>query len=188
PAMLAEGRWVPSARGLPRRRGFHVSGLLAPRHWLAWRDVAAEAERAGSDPARARTFRNTLLGESVMETMEGPAWTTLRDRQRLDVPLGLVPVDGPCYLCAGVDVQRDRLELHVWGFARHRRRWLIDVQHLEGSTLDDASWQALRVALEQTWRAIDDRWRLPLEKVAIDMRYRTPMVLAFARTCPPNLV
>jgi phage terminase large subunit GpA-like protein len=187
PAVLAAGVWRPTARGLPRRRGYHLSALYSPTAWFSWADVAREAEAAGRDPARARAFRQTILAEAIMETIESPAWTVLRDRQST-TPLGLVPIDGPAYLCGGVDVQRRRIELHVWGFGRRRRRWLVDVQHFEGDTLDDAPWTALRQALEQQWPAVDGRWRLPLEKVAVDYRHRPQMVEAFARTCPPGVV
>jgi phage terminase large subunit GpA-like protein len=70
------------------------------------------------------TFRNTVLGEVWQEHGEAPDWERLVER-REDFPLGTVPA-GVLVLTAGVDVQDDRIEVDVWGWAEGYTSWLID--------------------------------------------------------------
>jgi phage terminase large subunit GpA-like protein len=63
-----------------------------------------------------KTFVNTSLGETWMETGEAPDWQRLADRRESWTP-GTVPERG-LFLTAGADVQKDRIEVDVWAWGR----------------------------------------------------------------------
>ena len=88
-----------------------------------------------------RAFRNTILGETWMETGEAPDWQRLADRREAWSP-GTVPERG-LFLTAGADVQKDRIEVDVWAWGRGLESWLVDHLVLEGGPGDPACWQRL---------------------------------------------
>ena len=68
-------------RPIPSTIGFHLSALYSPVGWLSWERIARAWEAAqGSDEA-IRAFRNTILGETWVETGEAPDWRRLYDRR-----------------------------------------------------------------------------------------------------------
>ena len=81
-AMLEHGEWRPTATSAdPTTIGFHLSALYSPVGWLSWERIARAWEAAqGSDEA-IRAFRNTILGETWVETGEAPDWRRLYDRR-----------------------------------------------------------------------------------------------------------
>jgi hypothetical protein len=55
-----------------------------------------------------------------------------------------IEVPGPAViLTAGVDVQVDRLELQVVGWAEHLERWVIAMQAVDGNPRERSTWVAL---------------------------------------------
>jgi phage terminase large subunit GpA-like protein len=184
--MLAAGEWRATAPASdPRVAGFHVSSLYSPLGWFGWADIARAAEDAARDPQKQKTFENTILGEPFAERGDAPDWHRLRERQTAD-PLGTVP-RGVLFLTAGVDVQRDRVEVSVWGWGRERRRWLVDHNVLEGDVATDAPWTALTALVARTWPTLTGL-AVPLARVAIDTGFATTQVHAWARTQPPGRV
>jgi hypothetical protein len=76
-------------------------------------------------------FVNTVLGLPFEET-EAPEWQRLYER-RERYRMGIVPKTG-LFLTAGVDVQKDRIEVEVVAWGRHKESWLVDYQVIEGDT------------------------------------------------------
>jgi len=62
-----------------------------------------------------RAARNTLLGETWVESGDAPEWQRLADRR--EVLAATVPHLG-LFLTAGADVQKDRIEVDVWAWGR----------------------------------------------------------------------
>ena len=107
-AMLASGKWRSTATAQDQRTiGFHLSALYSPPGWKSWADIARDKEAAAGSDEAERVFRNTMLGETWVETGEAPDWQRLADR-REDWPAGVVPAGG-LFLTAGADVQKDRI-------------------------------------------------------------------------------
>jgi len=131
PAMLAAGEWRATAEARDARTvGFHLSALYSPPGWKSWADIARDKETAtGSDEAE-RVFRNTVLGETWIETGDAPDWQRIAER-REDWPAGTVPAGG-LFLTAGADVQKDRIEIDVWAWGRGLESWLVDHVVIEG--------------------------------------------------------
>ena len=90
-AMLEAGEWRATAEADdPATIGFHLSALYSPVGWLSWERIARAWEAAqGSDEA-IKAFRNTVLGETWVETGEAPDWQRLYDRRETWKP-GVVP-------------------------------------------------------------------------------------------------
>jgi phage terminase large subunit GpA-like protein len=145
--------------------GFHISGLYSPLGWLSWEEIARGWEAAQGNDAALKTLRNTVQGVTWQEKGEAPDWERLYER-RENWDQGHVPV-GVVVLIAGVDVQRDRIEAHVWGFGRNLRSWLVDVIVIDGDPGTAAPWQALSDLLTRTWPHAGGQ-RMGLSKLAID--------------------
>jgi len=113
--MLPRGEWRASAVGDGRTTGFHLSSLYSPVGWFSWGDAAKQFDQAQKNPALLQVFINTVLGETWALRGEAPDWQRLYDR-REDYQIGMVPKGG-LFLTAGIDVQKDRIEVEVvaWG-------------------------------------------------------------------------
>jgi phage terminase large subunit GpA-like protein len=48
-------------------------------------------------------------------------------------------------------VQKDRLEVRIWGFGRERRRWLVDIRVIPGSPTLPHVWAELAKLFDETW-------------------------------------
>ena len=145
--------------------GFHISGLYSPLGWLSWMDIAAQWESAQGKDAELKTFKNTILGQTWQERGEAPDWHRLYER-REDWSLGTVPA-GVLLLTAGADVQRDRIEIDVWGWGRNLRSWLVDHIVIEGDTSRPEIWVKLGEILNRTWPHVDGA-QMALARFAID--------------------
>ena len=141
--MLAAGEW---RHDFPEREneiiGFHANCLLTPAGLgFRWAENAAAWERSKRDPAKAKVFLNTRLGETHKDPNEKLDWEILKKRAepfRLrSIPLGCL------ILTAGVDVQKDRLEAQIIGWGRDEQAWTIDYRILEGDPTRDEVWEKL---------------------------------------------
>ena len=149
-AMLAGGEWRATATSQdPNTVGFHISALYSPVGWLSWEQIARDWEAAQGKPEDLKTFRNTVLGEVWQEHGEAPDWERLVER-REEFTIGTVP-PGVLVLTAGVDVQDDRIEVDVWGWAEGFTSWLVDHVVIPGSPRERAPWDELAKLLARDW-------------------------------------
>ena len=78
---------------IPDTVGYHLSALYSPIGWLSWERIVRAWDAAqGSDEA-IKAFRNTILGETWVETGEAPDWQRLATGARLGNG-GTVPAGG----------------------------------------------------------------------------------------------
>jgi len=136
--MLAEGEWRAAEPGPGKAAGFHLSSLYSPVGWFSWADAAALFEEAQKKPELLQVFINTVLGETWALQGDAPEWQRLYDR-REDCRIGTVP-KGVQFLTAGVDIQKDRIEIDVVGWGRGKESWSADYLVLEGQTAEGAAW------------------------------------------------
>jgi len=178
-AMLEAGEWRATATAAdPGTVGYHLSALYSPIGWLSWERIVRAWEAAqGSDEA-IRAFRNTILGETWVETGEAPDWSRLYDRREAWKP-GIVPAGG-LFLTAGADVQKDRIEVDVWAWGRGGTSWLVDHIVIDGGPDHQGAWAELTKLLDRTW-AHQNGAHLQLAKLAIDTGYEAPVVYAWSR-------
>lgn len=178
-AMLEGGEWRATATAAdPTTVGYHLSALYSPIGWLSWQRIARSWEAAqGSDEA-IKAFRNTILGETWVETGEAPDWQRLQGLKEAWQP-GTVPLGG-LFLTAGADVQKDRIEVDVWAWGRGLESWLVDHVVIDGGPGDPACWQKLSDLLGRTWQHASGQ-HLTIARLAIDTGYETSAVYAWAR-------
>lgn len=183
--ILSRGEWRPMVDNPTNKYaiGFHISALYSPIGWESWSDIARSWEAAQGNEAQLKTFINTILGETWQEKGEAPEWQRLYERRDRVWSLGSVP-EGVRFLTAGVDVQRDRIEVHVWGWGRGLESWLVDVIVLDGVTADLGHhvWSDLTATLARAWPTTAGGM-LPISKAAVDTGdgLTTPIVYAWCR-------
>ena len=177
--MLGAGEWRATDTSQdPRTIGFHLSALYSPPGWKSWADIARDKEMvAGSDKAE-RVFRNTVLGETWIETGDAPDWQRLADRREEWAP-GTVPAGG-LFLTAGADVQKDRIEVDVWAWGRGLESWLVEHVVIEGGPGSERCWAGLNELLGRAWPH-ENGSSLTITRLAVDTGYETPAVYAWAR-------
>lgn len=140
--MLEAGEWRATATAEdPFTVGYHISALYSPVGWMSWAEIAREWEDAQGKPEDLKTFKNTVLGETWMETGDAPDWERLIERSE-DYHMGEVPERG-MVLTAGVDVQPDRLECDIWAWAEGNESWLVDHLVFPGSPREPKVWDTM---------------------------------------------
>ena len=144
PRMNAHGRWLPQQPGR-HVVGFHYSALfgalgLAP----SWLDLARGYVEAIKATGTYKTFVNTQLGLPHKEQGEEVHAVGLITR-REDYP---EPLPGILARTAGVDVQKDRLEVSVADWGEGEECWLHDHLILPGDTAQPEVWAELHEALQ----------------------------------------
>jgi len=149
--MLLGGRWVPTAPGDGKTRGYQLSSLYSPLGWLSWVELLQEFEAAAHDPAQLKTFVNTRLAETWED-----ASTMRLDAEGLAAraggyTLGTVPFGG-LVLTAGVDFQRRnggyaQIVVRAWGDGDES--WLVDRKLIHGDQNTPEFWGQVWEALRQ---------------------------------------
>ncbi|SDX80491.1 phage terminase large subunit family protein [Roseicitreum antarcticum] len=177
--MLAAGEWRATATSVdPHSIGFHISALYSPLGWKSWQQIARDWLAAQGSEEMLRAARNTLLGETWVESGDAPEWQRLAERREAYGGVQ-VPVGG-LFLTAGVDVQKDRIEVDVWAWGRDRTSWLVDHIVIAGGPDDPQCWDKLTALLGRTWACANGAVML-IGKLAIDTGYEAPAVYAWAR-------
>lgn len=178
-AMLEAGEWRATAVAAdPTTVGYHLSALYSPVGWLSWQRIARGWEAAQVSDEAIKAFRNTILGETWVETGEAPDWQRLYDRRVAWKP-GTVPAGG-LFLTAGADVQKDRIEVDVWAWGRGLESWLVDHIVIEGGPGRHDAWADLTALLDRSWPH-EHGAHLRIARLAIDTGYEAPAVYAWSR-------
>jgi phage terminase large subunit GpA-like protein len=173
--MLDGGEWIADRPG-SKIAGFHLSSLYSPVGWMSWAEIATAWEGAQGKPAKLKTFTNQILGLPYAEREEAPEWENIF-RSREHYPAQIVP-NGAFVLTAGVDVQKNRLEVSVWGWGRRRESWLVDHQVFEGDPDDGGVWGELEVYLAQSFETESGK-TLALAGIAVDSSDKTNTVYSW---------
>jgi phage terminase large subunit GpA-like protein len=179
--MLEHGEWRPTAGGDGRMAGFHLSSLYSPVGWFSWADAAEMYEQAQKTPDLMKGFVNTVLGLPFEEEAEAPEWQRLYER-REDYRIGVVPEPG-LFLTAGVDVQKDRIEVEMVAWGRDKESWSVDYRVIEGDTARPEVWSELDTLLAKDWPHASGH-TLPIRVTCVDAGYATQDVYAWVRQHP----
>ncbi|MCA8882063.1 MAG: phage terminase large subunit family protein, partial [Rhodobacteraceae bacterium] len=175
-AAVSKGHWV-AEQPFAGVVGFHLNEIYSPWVRLEAMVRAFLSARSGGDETM-KTFVNTSLGETWVETGEAPDWQRLYDRREAWKP-GTVPAGG-LFLTAGADVQKDRVEVDVWAWGRGLESWLVDHVVIEGGPGDPTCWQRLTDLLGRSWTHANGV-PMNIARLAIDTGYETSAVYAWAR-------
>ncbi|WP_454719309.1 phage terminase large subunit family protein [Citrobacter freundii] len=164
-----DGRWVCDNTGMWTRDGltFYSAGdeeIPPPRSitfqvWTAyspfttWVQVVYDWLDALKDPNGVKTFINTTLGEPYEEAVaEKLSFELLLEKvchYGAQVPLRVV------YLTAGIDSQKNRYEIYVWGWAPGEEAFLVDKQIIMGRPEDEDTLQRVDAVIRKKYRHAD---------------------------------
>lgn len=178
--MLAAGEWTVTApeNVHPDRVGYHISSLYSPFGWYSWAEAALDWELAQNDTPKLKTFVNTVLGETWREKGESPPWENIYNR-RENYPMNRPGVD-VAFVTAGVDVQKDRIEVELVGWCKNKVSYSLDYRVLYGDTEKTSVWDQLAgIVNEEIER--EDGALLPVKLMAVDSGYNTNYVYDFCR-------
>lgn len=180
PRMLEQGEWVVTApeNRNPYKKGYHINSLYSPLGWLSWAQIAEQWVDAQDNVNLMRVFVNTILGETYRDKGEAPPWENLYNR-RETYDINIVPADVE-FLTAGVDIQKDRIELEIVGWCRGKRSYSVDFRVLLGETSSKDVWDQLAKVVTETWKT-ESGAGMPLRMMAIDTGYNTQYVYEFCR-------
>lgn len=185
--MLERGVWIAESPGASNGKiaGFHISSLYSPLGWYSWADAVRDFIKAKDTPEKLRAFVNTVLGETWREKGEAPEWQRLYDR-REKYQIGRVPAP-VLLITAGADVQKDRIEVELYGWTKDLQSYSIEKFLIQGDTSTDAPFLELDKLLEATWPH-ELGLAIPIRMLAIDSGFNTQTVYRWARKHPPQRV
>ena len=161
----------------PRSLGVHVWTAYSPQR--AWSDIVTEFENAlkaleKGDVGPMQLFVNETLGETWELAGERTDEHTLQARAE---PYKLCTVPrGALVLTAGVDVQRDRWEITVYGWGRGLESWVIDVAVIHGNPAVDEEWGPVLEYLQRRYPQADGGLTMGLSATSVDSSDQTHAV------------
>lgn len=150
-SLLALGEWtLKSGDPCCGRLGFRLPSLYSP--WMTLREMAEEWHMAHEtrDIDRLRVFIQDRLAEPWDDRPAPWAGKTRTvTKSRFDRAIDHSKIR---FVTAGIDVQGDRIECSVWGYAPSRESWIIEHKIFHGDPI-----------LEDTWSAVTDYLTTPLQ-------------------------
>lgn len=141
--MLSEGEWVAENPDHPII-GFHLSALYSP--WMSWAEMAIDFLKSKDDPVLLKAFTNLKLGETWKETATLDA-SNVGLARRCESYGAEVP-ERVVVLTAGVDVQDDRLEIEIAGWAEGEEFFSLAHEKLWGDPSGTEVWNVLDEVLK----------------------------------------
>ena len=161
----------------PRTLGVHVWTAYSPQR--AWSDIVKEFEDAlaawaKGDAGPRQLFTNETLGETWELVGDRGDEHALQSRAE-DYALCTVP-PGCIRLTAGVDVQRNRWEITVYGWGRGMESWVVDVVVIEGNPSVDEEWDAVTQHLKRRYRQDGTGCSMGISATSIDSSDQTQAV------------
>jgi phage terminase large subunit GpA-like protein len=178
--MLAKGVWRATCpeKANKIKVGYHINSLYSPLGWYSWAMAAEDYDAALKDVTKMKAFVNTVLGLEYKEDSDAPEWEQLYDR-REDYPLDK-PRKNVAFLTAGVDIQKDRIEVEVVGWIMGKTSQSVTYRVLMGKTEEKEVWKKLAAMLSEQWER-EDGVMMPIRMMAIDTGYNTSHVHDFAK-------
>ncbi|MEH0194565.1 terminase gpA endonuclease subunit [Caulobacter sp. CCNWLY153] len=160
-SIWGDGAWRATVANPLRKdtAGFHLSTLYARLGQRSWAQLAQQFEAvvASGLSSRMQVFVNTILGLPWKVSEETVAVDELRQRLDDSMEKGVVPAGG-LVLTAGVDYQKNRLEVFVWAWARKRERWLVDKVVVPRLDAEGKMRAAEAIANDLKAMALDRAW------------------------------
>lgn len=188
-----EGRtefgWVATNPEVKGHASFHIWTGYSYAANATWEHLATEWEACQDDTEEKKTFINTSLGETYKGEGEKPEWKKLYDR-REKFPPDVVPAGGHI-LFAGVDVQRNRLEVEVLAYGPRMESWSVGYRVFGGDTsqldTEDSPWRRLGDMLSEEWPH-ELGGKLQIRTMAVDSGDQTSVVYQWCSRWPAHRV
>ncbi len=188
---IRSGEWQPTAP-FNGKRGYFLNGIYSPfkakrgfksrLHQMATDFL--EAKQGGIEQFKAWT--NTFLAETWEEASDKLDAGSLSGRSE-DYGPDRIPPEA-IVLVAGVDVQKNRLEVEIVGVGLGDETWGIEAMgeaaknSIYGDTEQDEVWAELAELLKSKYTR-EDGVELTIYATAIDTRHKPKKVREFVRLC-----
>jgi phage terminase large subunit GpA-like protein len=173
--LVAHGRWI-ATEAFTGKAGFHLSELYSP--WSSMAAMAKACEESKGQPGLEQTFYNTMLGLPWSGDLTSTAQVATLLERREKLSRTAMPARASL-ATAGVDVQRDRIEVAVIAWGAGEECWILDHQKLYGDTSGPRVWEDLNAFLQRSYPHPLGQ-RVPIEVVAIDSGFMTQAVYDFS--------
>lgn len=174
PSMIESGRWRALRPEVKNHRSFRINALVSMLANATWPQLAALYRQAKRDgPAYIQVFRNTILGLPWRISINKVDAGTLMARAE---PWGLkhsgrkedsVPAE-VLLLLAGADVQDDRIEVVLLGYALDGTKFILGHVVFEGNTLEPGVWRKLDRWHREFYFRHPNGWLLGIDAMAVD--------------------
>lgn len=147
--MVARGAWRITRPDVQGHAGFRLNALLSTLPNASWGKLAAEFLVAKKSPDTLQAFINTVLGQGWKEASEELDESDLMARAE---EFGLQSIPEPVrVITAGVDVQRDRVEICFLGFS-DVETFILGHSVVWGDPKESTTWAEVDDALRTTWK------------------------------------
>jgi phage terminase large subunit GpA-like protein len=181
--------WVATNPEVKGHASFHLWTAYSYAANATWEHLAREWEACKGNTEEKKTFINTTLGKAYKGEGDKPEWKKLYDR-REQFKADVVPAGGSI-LFAGVDVQRNRIEVEVVAYGHRMESWSVGYRVFGGDTsqLDgtDSPWQRLGDMLSEEWEH-ELGGKLSIRIMAVDTGDQTSTVYQWCSKWPPSRV
>lgn len=167
----SEHKWIVGNPDVKNHRSFHLNALASP--WVKWEDLIAQFKSAYDkmqrfhDPTDLQTFYNLKLGEIWDDTRIDTKSQSSEDISKRAEIYGCEVPDDVILLTAAVDVQENRFEVEIRGWARDYETWGIYKTEIYGDIERDDVWNQLEQYITQTLKYSDGR-EIGIAGTAID--------------------
>lgn len=157
----SEHKWIARHPERKRKRSFRLNELASP--FVDWEDIiedwkkAIEKLKKWHDPEDLKVFINTVLGETWDETEYVDDAVDENILEKRAEEYGAEIPEGVLLLTAAVDVQGNRFEVEIRGWARDYESWGIYKTEIPGELIQDEPWDELESYLGQTFHFFDGR-------------------------------
>ncbi|WP_350635663.1 terminase gpA endonuclease subunit [Pseudoalteromonas sp. GW168-MNA-CIBAN-0100] len=133
----------------PKNVGIEINALYS-LNLDGWGEIVAEWLKAKGKPANERSFINTVLGQDYedksSEKLDDEILFERREKYKAQVPERAV------FLTGGIDSQRNRYELFVWGWGPNDEKWLVDKQIIMGDYDKESTLKLVDKAINKTYK------------------------------------
>lgn len=149
--MLAKGVWR-AEKPFAGVAGFWINALYSP--WRSWGYYARQWLKAQGNPGALMVFINTVLAETWEDESEIVDRADVSNRGE---DYGAEVPDGVLIITAGVDVQKDRIEVEIVGWGLDDESWSLDYHVLYGDPSGKKIWDELKDYLLKPYSFADGR-------------------------------
>lgn len=147
--MVRAGRWRTTKPEVKGHAGFRLNTLVSLLSNASWSVLAKEFIKAKSDPTYLQTFVNTFLGQGW--TSPSMVDETALAARAEEWDLNRIPVE-VIFMSAGCDVQDDRVEMTILGWARNGECLVLGHVIVWGSFADQSTWDEIDEILRAKYR------------------------------------
>ncbi|MBO4394748.1 MAG: phage terminase large subunit family protein [Eubacterium sp.] len=167
----SDHKWIPGRPEIKNHRSFHLNALASP--WTEWQELidqfnnAMERVKKFHDTEDLKTFYNSVLGETWDDTRVDEKAQSKDELITRAEDYGCEVPDGVIMVTAAVDVQDNRFEVELRGWAREYETWGLYKTEIFGDIEMDDVWHELEQYITQTLEYSDGR-KIGVVATAID--------------------